>query len=48
MSLKTTAPDVAIEVMVAIDLFAHWVEIGSIPHLISHSIAFWFYSLIEI
>ena len=42
--LHPPAPNGAQDVIVAIDPVTRWVELGSVPHLMSHKVALWFHA----
>ena len=42
--LHPPAPNGAQDVIVAIDPVTRWVELGSVPHLMSHEVALWFHA----
>lgn len=46
VKLTPAAPDGAQDVIVGVDPFTRWVEIGKLPHLTSHETAVWFHEAI--
>ena len=42
MNFTPPAPDGATDVILAVDPFTKWVEVGTVPSLNSHEVAEWF------
>ena len=43
VNFSPPAPDGATDIIIAVDPFTKWVEVGTVPDLKSHSVAEWFH-----